>query len=72
VRFGRTVPRGFLPAYSVDSDEEAKALLILACLRNLAGEFVAPELAEEQTLARLYSFGDRLRELHSKMKAREK
>jgi hypothetical protein len=67
VRCGRTVDRGFLPVFSVDTEDEAKMLLTMACPTNISGEFVAPELAEEQTLERLYAFGDRLAELHVKM-----
>lgn len=44
-------------------------LLTVACPRNYDGEFVATELAEEQTLERLYSFGERLAAIHKKIKA---
>jgi hypothetical protein len=59
-----TVPRGFLPVFSVGSMEEARALLVLACPRNVDHEFVAPELAEAQNLDNLAAFGARLRQLH--------
>lgn len=72
MRFGRTVERGFLPVYSVDTEEEAKALVVMSCKRSMNGEMIAPELAEEQTLERLAAFGDRLRGLHQMMKARAK
>ena len=52
--------------FSVHSEEEAEALLVRACPRNAQGDFVAEELAEEQDLARLYAFGDRLAELYSR------
>jgi hypothetical protein len=72
VRFGRTVPieDGFLPIFSVDTEEEAKALLILTCSSNMAGEYIARELAQEQTLENLYAFGDRLRAGYERIKAR--
>ncbi len=55
-------------AYSVDTEEEARSLLVTACPTNLAGEFIAPELAQEQTLENLDAFGQRLHELHTTMK----
>jgi len=69
VRFGRTVPEGHLPVYSVDTEEEARRILVLACQTNTDGEFVAKELAEEQTLQNLYAFGDRLKDVHDKLLA---
>ena len=62
VGFGRSCPNGSLPVFSVDTEAEAKQLLIMACPRNRAGsqDFFAPELAEEQTLENLRKFSDRL------------
>lgn len=60
MRYGRTVENGFLPVFSVDTEADAEELLVAACPRNLHGEFVAEELAQEQTLERLYAFGERL------------
>ena len=62
------MPEGFLPVYSVDTEEEAKQLLIAACPRNNNGDFIAPELATEQTLNNLYAFGHRLANIHERMK----
>lgn len=74
MRFGRSVPGdGFLPVFSVDTEEEAVALLTAACPRDRGtGEFIARELVEEQTLENLYAFGDRLREIYGKMKRRRR
>jgi len=60
VRYGRTVDDGFLPVFSVNTEDEAKRLLVLACPTNLDGDYISPELVKEQTLERLYAFGDRL------------
>lgn len=65
--FGSKVPRGHLPVYSVGTDEEAEALLRLACPTNIHGRFVAPELAEEQTLENLQRFSDRLDAMHDRL-----
>lgn len=65
--YGRTPPRGTLPVFSVGDDEEARELIVLACPTNLAGEYIAPELAREQTLPNLYAFGDRLARLHDEV-----
>ena len=58
---------GFLPVYSVDTEEEARALLVLACGTNAGGEFVARELVEDQSLEMLTSFGERLERTHKMM-----
>lgn len=54
--------------YSVDTEEEARALLVLACgtvkTGPYAGEFFAKELTEHQTLDNLFAFGERLAQLH--------
>lgn len=71
VRFGRKLPKGFLPVYSVADEEEARALLTLACPRNgPVDEWVSPELKEEQTLERLLAFSDRLDVNHERLKAK--
>mgnify|MGYP001566969360 CR=1 FL=1 len=72
MRFGRTVPidKGFLPAFSVNTEAEARDLLILTCPTNINGEYIAPELAEEQTLDNLYAFGERLKRGYAMLNAR--
>lgn len=67
MRYGRTVEEGFLPVYSVDTEEEAKRLLVIACPTNLHGEFVSPELATDRTLDSLRAFGRRLEEIHQRI-----
>ncbi len=59
-------PKGALIAFSVDTIEDAQKLLVLTCPKNLKNQFVAPELAREQTLENLYSFGNRLQETYRK------
>lgn len=61
--YGVSVPDGSLPVFSVDTEEEAKQLVVLACPTNAAGEYVAPELAAEQSLDSLSAFSVRLAEL---------
>ncbi len=68
MRFGQKCPKGFLPVFSVDTEVEAKSLLVLACETNLAGEYIARELVHEQTLENLYAFGDRLRKAYALIK----
>ena len=60
VRFGRIVEPGFLPVFSVDTEDDARRLLAASCSRNLDGEFVAEELTQNQDLDRLFAFGRRL------------
>lgn len=68
MRYGRTPEPGFLPIYSVDTEQEAHDLLVVSCSRDVSGQFVAHELTEEQTLENLYAFGARLEENHRKLK----
>lgn len=72
MRFGRSTPRGFLPVYSVDTEEEAQKLLVLTCGRNAEGDFVARELVEEQTMENLLAFGERLAKAHEFMLAKSR
>lgn len=46
--------------YSVDTVEDAKMLLCMACSTNLKGQYIARELVEEQTIPNLFAFGERL------------
>lgn len=46
--------------FSVDTEEEAKKLIVLACPRDDYGNYYARELLEEQTLDNLDAFSDRL------------
>lgn len=63
--FGKApVPDGTLPIFSVNTKGEARRLLIITCPTNYKGEFIARELAQEQTLENLYHFGDRLRAIY--------
>ncbi len=58
-------------AFSVDTMEKARELLVMACPKNLNNEFIAPELAREQTLENLYAFGDRLQEQYKRIKGEQ-
>lgn len=60
VNYGTVVPKGYLPVYSVDTEDEARLLLTMACPTTTDGRWIAEELAEDQTLERLSSFGKRL------------
>jgi hypothetical protein len=73
VRVGRTpqekralFKQGYLPVMTVDTVEEANRLLALTCKKNIKGDYVAPELTEEQTLDRLEAFGQRLDEAYKR------
>lgn len=65
VRFGRAgeCPKGFLPVHSVDTPEQAKALLTLACQTNRNGEYIARELVHpDRSISDLELFATRLQE----------
>ena len=57
-------PAGRLPVFTVENEEEAELLVVLACKTNLKGEYVARELATEQSLTNLNAFGDRLESIY--------
>lgn len=65
---GTVVPDGSLPVYSLDTEEEARQLIVLTCGTTMTGEHYARELAHEQTLPNLRAFSDRLAEAHEWMK----
>lgn len=52
--------------FSVEDEDEAERLIVLACDRNLFGQYVARELVDEQTLENLEAFGDRLEGLYNR------
>lgn len=56
--FGRKVPEGNLPVYSVGTMEEAHELIVLCCGTNGRGEYIARELVMDQTLENLDAFGE--------------
>ena len=60
VGYGFLVPEGAMPVFSVDTEEEAKALIVAACPLNYDGEYFSRELAQEQTLENLQAFSDKL------------
>ena len=65
--YGTVVPDGYLPIFSVDTEEEAQKLLIAACPRDIEGNLYARELAQEQTIERLFAFGEKLAVIHDRL-----
>lgn len=63
---------GMLPVHSVDTEEMAHKILVLACATNPDGDFIAQELVEEQTLMNLRAFGSRLQKAEERIIYREK
>lgn len=58
--------------FTVDTEEEAEELLVLACPRNLNGEFIARELATEQSLENLEKFAQKLETCYVELQERKK
>ena len=52
--------------FSVENEDEAERLIVLACERNMRGEYVAKELVQEQNLLNLRTFSDRLEDIYNK------
>lgn len=61
MRYGRTTPSGFCTVHTVCCEDRARQLLVLACPTNYDGEFIATELAEQQTIPNLRAFSERLK-----------
>ena len=59
VAFGPKVPAGFLPVFSVNTEEEARRLIVMTCPMDGAGNYYARELVDEQTLENLERFSDK-------------
>lgn len=72
MRYGRSVPDGFLPVFSVDTEAEAEQLIIATCPRDAAGTHYARELAQEQTLENLQAFSDHLAETYERIQSRKR
>lgn len=62
------MPEGFLPVFSVDTEDEARRLLTMACQTNVDGEFYSGELARSQDLDTLQEFSDKLARYYDLMK----
>ena len=58
-----------LPVFAVDTEEDARDLLVASCATNLKGEFVAQELLYEQTLENLDRFSERLQTTWERIQA---
>ena len=58
--------------FSVENEEEAEALLTLACGTNLKGQYVAKELALHQNMSNLTGFSERLERLYNQFIKKEK
>lgn len=69
--FGRKLPDGYLPVFSVNTEDEAKRLITLTCPMGLDGHYYARELAESQTVENLLTFSDKLARAWALMKERQ-
>jgi hypothetical protein len=72
VRYGRgAMPKGFLPVYSVESEEMAERLLVATCSRGMDGNYYSDELAREHSLDALSVFTDKLDRVYRLIKAKD-
>ena len=69
MRVGQVCPKGFLPIYSVDTEEEAHRLVEITCPRNPDGTYFSRHLAEGQSIERLFEFGEQLDKAHQRMES---
>ena len=59
------MPKGFLPVFSVNTEDEAKRLIVATCSRGTDGQYYSAELAMEQTIAMLEQFSRKLERVYS-------
>lgn len=70
MRYGRGAPpKGFLPVFSVNTEEEAQELLIAACSHRADGHFYSDELSRSQDLEMLQRFSDKLDRIYNIQRA---
>jgi hypothetical protein len=72
VRVGQVCPRGFLPVYSTDTEEEARRLVVMCCSLGAGGRYYANEVMGLDGDARIEgfnAFGRRLAEAHARLRA---
>lgn len=61
MRFGRgACPSGFLPVFSVDDEEEARAVIVATCSRGDDGNYYSHDLAREQSVEALERLGEKM------------
>lgn len=58
--FGPKLPPGYLPVFTVDTEEQARMLITLTCPTDPEGNYYARELLQEQTVENLQKFSDKL------------
>ena len=68
MRYGRSVPSGWLPVFAVGTEKEAEMLLVLTCPKGIDKEFYARQLVHEQTLENLNAFSNALETAHEVLK----
>ena len=64
MRYGRAPDPGFLPVFSVWTEQEAEALIVATCPTDMDGNYYARELVEEQTLENLENYSTHLDQIH--------
>lgn len=58
------MPDGALPVFSVDTEEEAKLLIISTCPKDYEGNYYSRELAANRTIPTLFAFGEKIAKIH--------
>jgi len=72
VRYGRgAAPRGFLPVFSTDTEEEALSVIVATCSRGPDGNYYSHDLAREQSLDRLRYLSEKMARVYPTIKARQ-
>lgn len=57
--------------FSVDTEDEARTLIVMTCPRDDHGIYYARELVHEQTLENLQAFSDKLARAYDTMQKRK-
>lgn len=70
MRYGRGAkPRGFLPVFSTDTEEEARSVIVATCSRGLDGKYYSHDLAREQSIEVLFALSEKMARAYAEILA---
>lgn len=71
MRYGRgAVPQGFLPVFSTDTEEEARAVIVATCSRNRDGTYYSHDLAREQSIDQLFHLSAKMERVYANIRTK--
>ena len=72
MRYGRgACPEGFLPIFSVNSEDEAKRLLVVTCSLGPDRHYYSNEMAADQSIEQFARFGQKLARAYARFNVQD-